>query len=64
MSHNKLTPSPQVIADKEREKKWRAEDDFRVASQYKEIERDKERMREMKKHARSKVQMAKSICGD
>lgn len=59
------TESPQVISsDDAREKKWRAEDDFRTATRYKEIEADKSRMREMKKHARSQVQMAKSVCGE
>lgn len=59
------TESPQVIAsDDVREKKWRAESDYRTATAYKEIEADKSRMREMKKHARSQVQMAKSVCNE
>ncbi len=48
--------------DKEREKKWRAEDDMRTMQQAEEIRKDKERMKNMKQMAKQKMAELKKIC--
>lgn len=47
---------------KERERKYRAEDDIRTMKQAEEIRKDKERMKAMKQVAREQVKDLKKIC--
>ena len=63
ISNISVASSPNVAKeDKEREKKWRAEDDIRTMQRAEEIKRDKERMKNMKSYAKSQMNDLKKIC--
>lgn len=56
---SRYTPSAE---DKERERKYRAEDDIRTMQRAEEIKRDKERMKAMKSIAKEQMNGLKKIC--
>jgi hypothetical protein len=59
MPLSRYTPSAE---DKERERKYRAEDDIRTMQRAEEIRADKERMKAMKSIAKEQMNGLKKIC--
>lgn len=55
-------PYPSTAEDKDREKRWRAEEDIRTIQRAEEIKKDKSRVSEMKKVANEQIKDLKKVC--